>query len=189
MGLKFYTGEVKKVEIPEMKGKERLDFCISAERVMPAVLDYDNFNRTLGLVLGVVGGYVPLEGEEAEQFLSQNPKYKMLLKGLVKKENYGLNGVVEREIVKVYSEKFTRILNEFGDKSYIWRVNSELNGRRFYEMTGAFLLLSGIRSDRDEITYRQGLLETLILSGLAVEGERLNEHYKNLILELYGLKK
>ncbi len=187
MGLKFYTGEVKKVEIPKMKGKERLDFYIFDERVMPVVLDYGNFNRILGLVSGVVGNYVPLEGEEAEQFLSQNSKYKMLLEGLVKKENYGSNRVVEKDLVEIYSENFTGILNEFGDKSYVWMVNQKLSGRTFYEMTGAFLLLSGINSVRDEVTYRQGLLETLILSNLAVEGEELNEHYKSLILKLYGL--
>ncbi len=192
MTLKFYLPETRKsktVKIPKLEGKKRLDFYISDERVMPVVLDYEKFNIIKGYVLGVLGNYVPLEGEEAEEFLEENPEYKKLVEGLVKRENYGLKGRVETELVKLYKDNFNRIIRDYVEEgSYRTVLDREFSDIRMYELTGAFLYLSGIRDVIDEITFRQGLLETIILADLAAENGRLNEGFKEFVLKMYGFR-
>ena len=198
MTLEFYLGpkKVKKVEIPVLEDKKRLDFYISESRVMPVVLDYNTFNIIKGYVLGVLGKYFPLEGEEKETFLEENPKFKHLEEGLVKKENYtrrdnNENFSLDKEVVSLYTSNFERLIKEFSKNSYAHSLKVSLNGRRFFKMTGAFLYLSRTNFVIDEVTYRQGLLETIILSDLAtkrIERKELKEDFKSLILKLYGVK-
>ncbi len=166
----------------------KLEFYIGSEEVKVDVLDYESFNEIKGYVLGVLGNYIPLEGDEAEEFLKNNPEYRLLDEGLVRRENYGLKGRVERELVKVYEDNFNRLIRDYVKGSYRTVLDRELNGRRMFEYTGAFLHLSGIKKVRNKITF-QGVLETLILTDLAtLENGRLNEGFKEFVLKLYGFR-
>ncbi len=180
------------VSIPKLERHKRLELFVGEEKLLPLILNFEEYNFYKGLLLGVLGNYVPLEGEESIIFLKLNPEYKKLYEGLVKRENYDSVLKVDRGLVQFYVENYNRIINDYATENYRIILDRNFNGRKMFESTAAFLGLSGLKSSVDEVTLRLGLLETIILSDNSkspFDKRQLHEGFKELALKLYGVYK